>query len=120
MTATANVVRWSDVEQEQLTPLIDRQFISTQAVTLARFHLKKGSKVPEHHHVNEQMSYVVEGALHFVMPDKEVTVRSGEVLLIPAELPHSAEAREDCYVIDIFTPHRKDWADKNDAYLRGR
>jgi|SRR3954471_19586525 quercetin dioxygenase-like cupin family protein len=116
----AKVVRWNDVEREQLTPLIDRQYISLNSVTLARFHLKKGAVVPEHHHVNEQMSYVVEGALHFVMPDKEVTVRAGEVLCIPAELPHAAEAKEDCYVIDLFMPHRKDWADKQDGYLRGK
>ena len=113
----AVLMRWNDIESEQLTPLVHRQYLSTPPVTLARFQLKKGAFVPTHQHVNEQVSYVVSGALKFVFPDKELTVRAGEVLCIPSELPHSAEAVEDCYAIDIFTPARQDWAAKTDSYF---
>jgi quercetin dioxygenase-like cupin family protein len=45
-------------------------------------------------------------------------VREGEVLLIPTNMPHSAEALADSVSLDIFDPPRADWINKTDAYLR--
>ena len=114
------LVRWNEVEREQLHPLLDRQFINGQNVTLARILLRKGMLVPQHVHENEQLAYVVEGALKFIMPEEEVIVRSGEVLVIPPNVPHAAEALEDTLDLDIFVHVRIDWVNKQDAYLRGR
>src|ERR671938_635759 len=72
-------------------------------------------------HDNEQITYVLEGALHFWLGAdgaEEVTVRAGEVLVIPPNLPHQAEALEDTLDVDIFSPPRQDWLDKTDDYLR--
>ena len=80
--------------------------------------LKKGMIVPEHSHHNEQLTYVVEGALKFWIDGKEIVVRGGEVLCIPSNMPHKAEALEDTVDLDVFYPPRQDWLDKSDAYLR--
>ncbi len=85
---------------------------------LARIILRKGSSVPLHSHENEQITYVLDGALKFVIQGKELIVRSGEILVIPSNLPHSAEALEDTVDLDIFCPPRADWINGTDAYLR--
>jgi quercetin dioxygenase-like cupin family protein len=111
-------IDWSCIPIEKLSPLIDRQFVSTDNVTVARFFLRKGATVPQHKHVNEQIAFVLSGALKFVFPDKSVTIRPGETLCIPPNVPHSAEALEDTIDLDVFTPPRADWKSGDDSYLR--
>ena len=110
--------RWGDIELERLNPLLERQFVVGNDVMVARVLLKKGCVVPMHHHVNEQITYILEGALHFTVGGEEVTVRAGEVLCIPPNVPHEATALEDTVDLDVFNPPRQDWIDKSDAYLR--
>ena len=109
---------WDSVELEQLSPLLTRQCIHSDNLTLARIVLKKGCIVPEHHHLSEQFSHILEGELIFYFGDKEVTVRGGEVLTIPSNVPHKAVAVVDTVAIDAFSPPRQDWITKDDAYLR--
>ncbi len=111
-------IRWKDVELENLNPLLGRQVVVGEQVMVARILLGKGSIVPLHQHVNEQISYILEGALKFWIDGKEIVVRAGEVLCIPPNMPHKAEALEDTVDLDIFYPPRQDWLDKTDAYLR--
>ena len=113
--------RWDEMPREQVTDMIDRRFITCNRMMIAHVYLKKGCVVPRHSHDNEQITYILEGALKFWIGDqgeREVTVRSGEVLTIPSNVPHRAEALEDTLDVDIFDPPRQDWIDKSDAYLR--
>ena len=112
-------VPWKSVELEDLNPLLKRQFVVGENVMIARILLKKGCVVPLHSHHNEQVTYILEGALKFSLKGQEITVRAGEVLCIPPNLPHEAVALEDTVDLDIFTPPREDWIAKTDAYLRG-
>jgi quercetin dioxygenase-like cupin family protein len=116
--AKAKHLKWKDVPAEQLTPEIARRYVSGEKLTVARFELKRGCLIPEHQHENEQICSIFEGALKFVMGSKEFVIRGGEMLVIPPNQPHSAEALEDCLAIDVFAPPRADWAAKQDAYLR--
>jgi len=109
---------WDKVELEVLNPLLHRQLIVGQEIMLARILLKKGCVVPWHSHVNEQVSSIFEGALKFWIDGKEIVVGPGEVLTIPANMPHKAEALEDTLAIDVFNPPRADWINKTDSYLR--
>ncbi len=112
-------LRWKDVELEQLNPLLGRQLVVGQNIMLARVLLKKDSHVPMHQHVNEQMTYILEGALKFKIDGQEIVVNAGEVLCIPSNMPHEAWALEDTVDLDVFDPPRQDWLDKTDNYLRG-
>jgi len=109
---------WEGVELETLNPLLQRQLICGKNVMLARVLLKKGCVVPLHSHVNEQLSYILEGALKFLIDGKEIVLRPGQVLTIPPNMPHQAEALEDTVDLDIFNPPRADWLEKRDSYLR--
>ena len=112
-------VHFEKMPVEDLNPLIGRQFVYGERAMLARVLLRKGAVVPQHSHDNEQITYILEGALRFTMGDGQViTVAAGEVLVIPSHMPHKAEALEDTVDLDIFTPPRADWIAGTDAYLR--
>lgn len=113
--------RWDDMPREELSPSIGRRIISGDRAMIAHVYLAAGAVVPRHEHDNEQLTYVLEGALEFTLGDETETrvVRAGEVLLIPGGVPHSAVALEDTLDVDVFAPPRQDWLDKDDAYLRG-
>ena len=116
--------RWSDIENEPLTPLLDRKMIWGERVMLAQIYLKTGSSVPLHHHDNEQFSYIIEGSLRFWVgkegEQREIVVGAGEVLHLPSNVPHKAVALEDTLSLDVFSPPRQDWIDGTDDYLRGQ
>jgi quercetin dioxygenase-like cupin family protein len=117
--AALQYTAWSSVPLETLNPLLQRHFVVGQEIMLARVLLKKGCIVPEHSHHNEQLTYVLEGALKFWIDGKEIVVNTGETLCIPSNMPHKAEALVDTVDLDIFAPPRADWIDKSDHYLRG-
>ena len=115
--------RWDEVRREEMNALLDRRVITGERVMVAQVFLKKGCIVPRHTHHNEQVTYILQGALRFWIgeePAVERVVRAGEVLVIPSNLPHKAEALEDTLDLDVFSPPRQDWLDGTDAYLRGR
>jgi quercetin dioxygenase-like cupin family protein len=123
MAAQARLHRWQSMAKEELSPSIGRKMITGERMMIAQIFLKKGSVVPRHQHENEQITYILEGALRFHLGAdgaEEVIVRAGEVLTIPPNLPHTAEALEDTLDVDIFDPPRQDWLSGNDQYLRGR
>jgi len=107
--------------KEKVTDLLDRKLITGDRMMLAQVFLKKGCIVPKHHHENEQLTYILEGALHFKLGEdqsREVTVSAGEVLYIPSNVPHEAVALQDTLDVDVFSPPRADWLDGSDSYLR--
>jgi len=113
--------RWSSMPLEPVNALLDRRLITGDRMMLAHVYLKQGCIVPRHQHENEQFTYILEGALRFRVGDageEEVIVRAGEVLHIPSNVWHEAEALEDTLDVDIFSPPRQDWLDQTDAYLR--
>jgi quercetin dioxygenase-like cupin family protein len=113
--------RVEDVPRERVTDMLDRRLITGERSMLAHVYLKKGCIVPFHSHENEQISYILSGALRFWIGEQgedEVVLRSGEVLVIPSRVRHKAEALEDTVDLDIFTPPRRDWLDGSDDYLR--
>jgi len=123
MPTTARHFRWDDIPKEKLNDRLDRRLVTGERIMLAHVYLKKDCLVPRHSHENEQISYVLEGALHFWLGEdekEECVVRSGEVLTIPSNLPHKVLALEDTFDVDVFSPPRQDWLDGTDAYLRGR
>ena len=113
--------RWNDMPKEKVSDVLDRRLITGEHVMLTHVYLKKGAIVPQHNHHNEQISYILEGALRFWIGEDEsevIDVRAGEVLHIPSLVKHKAEALEETVDVDIFSPPRQDWLDKTDDYLR--
>jgi len=112
--------RWDDIPEEPLNALLSRKIITGERTMLAHIFLKKGCVVPAHSHDNEQMTYVIKGALKFTINGREILLKAGEVMHIPSNVVHGAVAVEDTLDMDVFCPPRQDWLDKTDAYLRGK
>lgn len=113
--------RWDEMPIENVVEGIDRRLITGERMMLAHVYLKKGAIVPQHSHENEQITYILSGVLRFWLGEdgaEVIDVRAGEVLHIPSNLPHKAEALEETLDVDIFSPPRQDWLDKTDDYFR--
>ena len=110
--------RWIDVPSEQINETVARRFITGDSLTVGRFELKQGGVVPSHAHVNEQISMVMSGALLFRIDGRETVVKAGEIMQIPANVPHEVEVLEDAVAVDVFSPVRQDWIDKTDTYFK--
>ncbi len=111
---------WEEVEKEQITDVISRRLVWGERMMIAQVNLDKGSVVPKHAHENEQITYILEGALRFWIGEdgeEELVVRAGEILYIPSNVPHKAEALEDTLDVDVFSPPRQDWLDGTDTYF---
>jgi quercetin dioxygenase-like cupin family protein len=102
--------RWDELALEKVTEMISRKVIWGEREMLAQSYLKRGALVPMHAHESEQLTYVLQGALKFLVNGEEIVVREGEVIHIPALVEHQAEALEDTFDLDVYSPVRRDWA----------
>jgi unsaturated pyranuronate lyase len=108
-TMPTPVHRWDEIALEKITEMISRKIVTGEREMLAQTYLKRGAQVPMHTHESEQMTYVLQGALRFLVDGEEIIVKEGEVLHIPSGTPHQAEALEDTFELDVFSPIRADW-----------
>jgi quercetin dioxygenase-like cupin family protein len=117
---------WADVPRETVTSDIARRLFTGERMMLAQVYLDKGAVVPWHSHENEQLTWVLEGALHFWLGNegsaelKEMVIRAGDVLFIPSNVPHKVVALEDTLDVDVLSPPRQDWLDRTDTYFHQR
>ena len=112
--------RWDDMPRERVTDAIDRRIVTAERMMIAHVYLKKGAIVPKHQHENEQITYILEGALRFWIGEdgsETLDVKAGEVLTIPSNVWHRAEALEDTLDVDVFNPPRADWLNGTDSYF---
>ena len=116
-TSRVRKFTWSEVPKENVTPLIARQIVTGERAMAGMITLQKESHVPKHSHESEQLTYVLEGSLRFLIEDQEILVRAGEILVIPSWVPHEATAVEHTVEIDLFSPIRQDWLDGTDSYF---
>ena len=107
----ARLHRWDEIALTKVTEMLSQKIVTGEREMIAQTYLKRGALVPIHSHESEQMTYVLQGALRFLVGGEEVIVREGEVLHVPAHTPHQAEALEDTFELDVFSPVRQDWVD---------
>ncbi len=109
--------RWDDIALEKVTEMLSRKVITGEKEMITQIYLKSGCIVPMHNHEAEQITYVLTGSMKFKVGGEDVIVRAGEVLHIPSWLHHQAEALEDTFEMDIFSPIRHDWLNHTDTYF---
>jgi unsaturated pyranuronate lyase len=106
--------RWDEIALDKVTEMLSRKIVTGARQMLVQVYVKRGCLVPMHVHESEQMTYVLQGALKFLVGDEEITVREGEVLLIPSGVAHQAEALDDTFELDVFSPIRGEWLESVD------
>ncbi len=120
MSSSVRHARWDDIPKERVTDAISRRLFTGDRMMIAHVYIDKDAIVPKHAHENEQLTYILEGALRFWIGEngeEEVVVNAGEVLYIPSNVPHKAQALSDTFDVDIFSPPRQDWLDGTDTYF---
>ena len=118
MNSAAQLYKWDEMPLEKVTGAISRKYVVGDREMVAQIYLARGAIVPIHSHESEQLTYVLTGALTFTLEGRQIIVRAGELLRIPSWMPHSAEATEDTFELDLFSPIRQDWIDGTDDYFR--
>ncbi len=112
--------RWETVPAEALDDKITRRMIVGAKEMLVHWTFKRGTLAAMHHHPHEQVVMMLSGKLRLAVGDEETIMGPGDLVVIPPEVPHEAEALEDTVVIDIFSPPREDFLSaEGPAYLRG-
>ena len=112
---------WNNLAKEPVTNMIDRKIVCGERIMIAHVYLQRGAIVPKHSHENEQLTYILKGKLRFWVGDdlsQSYDVEEGEVLRLPSNVPHKAEALEETLDVDIFAPPRQDWLDGTDDYFQ--
>ncbi|HVV68761.1 MAG TPA: cupin domain-containing protein [Gammaproteobacteria bacterium] len=104
---------------EKLSDKISRQYIYSGQSMLVKWIFQKGATVPLHHHVNEQVTWIIQGSVQVYSQGKEFIVKAGEVIIFPPHVPHEFLTLEDNTIdIDFFTPVREDWINESAGYLQ--
>lgn len=103
--------RWDEIALDKVTEMLSRKVVRGDREMIVQVYIKRGCLVPTHVHESEQMTYVLQGALRFLVDGEEITVREGEVLHIPSGAAHQAEALEDTFQLDLFSPVRQESID---------
>ena len=101
--------RWDEIALEKVTEMLSRKMVAGEREMLVQVYVKRGCLVPMHAHESEQMTYVLQGSLRFLVGGEDVTVREGEVLHIPSGVAHQSEALEDTFELEVFSPIRTGW-----------
>jgi len=98
-----------NIKPKELVPGITGYYAHGDQLTFGYVELKKGSIVPMHQHIHEQITYIIEGELDMVIGGQPCLLTNGMYHVIPSNIPHSAVAKTDCKVIDAFSPVREDY-----------
>ena len=98
-----------NIKPKEVVPGITGHYTHGAGITFGYIEVKAGTVMPEHHHIHEQITYIIEGQLDMIIGGVPCSLKSGMYHIIPSNMPHSATAPMDCKVIDVFNPVREDY-----------
>jgi quercetin dioxygenase-like cupin family protein len=98
-----------NIKPKEVVRGITGHYAHGKNLTFGYVEVKKGSILPQHHHVHEQITYILEGQLDMIIGGVPYPLTTGMFHIIPSNTPHSATAPVDCKVIDVFNPVREDY-----------
>jgi quercetin dioxygenase-like cupin family protein len=111
-------ISWGEVDRQQLTEKLTRQYVFGEKATFSRFTAKAGASIARHFHDNEEFACILSGSVRFIFNDREVILKAEETMLVPRNVPHAVDFLEDTVFLAFFAPERKDWLRGEDQYLR--
>ena len=98
-----------NITPKEIVPGITGYYSHGSSMTFGYIEIKKGTKMSEHHHVHEQITYIIEGQLDMVIGGEPCSLTAGMYHVIPSNTPHGAFAVTDCKLVDAFSPVREDY-----------
>jgi unsaturated pyranuronate lyase len=99
----------SKIEQKEVLKGFKGRFFHTNSSTIAFWEIEEGSVLPEHYHVHEQTTQIIEGELEMTIDSKTMILKAGMIVSIPSNIIHSGKALTNCKLTDTFCPVREDY-----------
>jgi quercetin dioxygenase-like cupin family protein len=99
----------------KLSPGFNARLFPGENVMLSLVSVEANADSPEHSHPHEQLVLVLKGEVEMVIGGEPITLKAGDTVAIPGNVPHSAHALTECHLLDIFTPVRDDLLAKRDT-----
>lgn len=99
----------ASITEKELVPGIFAKLVHMEGMSVAHVRLEKGAVLPEHAHIHEQMTNILEGELEMTVGGETKVCKPGDIIVLESNMPHSARALTECYLIDVFQPVREDY-----------
>lgn len=99
----------SQVQEREIVPGFHGKFFHGDQITLAHWHVKAGSELPDHSHPHEQFTTVISGQFKMTVDGQTRTMEPGDVAVIQGNQSHCGVAITDCHLVDAFSPVREDY-----------
>jgi quercetin dioxygenase-like cupin family protein len=101
--------KFEDIITKEIAPGYFSKLIHTANNTINFIEVAAGNAVPDHAHIHEQLSFVIEGQFQLTVNGEVQILDSGMFAVIPSNARHSGLAITDCKLIDMFSPVREDY-----------
>lgn len=98
-----------EIEQKEIIKGFKGRFFHTNSTTIAFWEIEKGAVLPEHSHIHEQTTQVINGELEMTIAGEKMVLKPGMIVSIPANIKHSGKAITACKLTDTFCPVREDY-----------
>ena len=98
-----------EIPEQELAPGFHARLIHMNGATIGHVTAKEGAILPSHHHIHEQVTNIISGELEMTVAGETKLCKAGDTVIIPGNVPHSAVAKTECYLIDVFHPVREDY-----------
>ena len=82
----------SDIPPFEISRGFSARFIHTETMTIAFVDVDAGADLPQHAHINEQVTNVLEGEFEFNLDGRTMLLGPGQSVVIPSNVPHSGKA----------------------------
>jgi quercetin dioxygenase-like cupin family protein len=102
----------SGSQRKILRPGMTRRVAHLNNIMVAVIDVEEPMEEPDppHSHPHEQITYVAEGDLWFIIGIERYRLQKGDLIVIPAEEPHTIQTiSRDVRLIDSFSPVREDF-----------
>src|SRR5579871_66921 len=102
-------ISWSNVKGHTVIPGFVGRFVHSERMTLVRWQVQAGAKLPEHSHPHEQIVLIDRGELELTVSGTTVRLKQGDMIVIPSNAVHSGTALTEVETTDVFCPVREDY-----------
>ena len=99
----------TSIESKEIIKGFKGRFVHAEKFTIAFWEIEEGAILPEHAHIHEQTTQVIEGELEMTINGKTFILQPGAIVVIPSNVKHSGKALTPCKVTDVFCPVREDY-----------
>ncbi|MGI8941673.1 MAG: cupin domain-containing protein [Actinomycetota bacterium] len=107
-TGKGNWVTWGELDPLEIVSGLTFQPVLGDKLMVNFVSFEPNTEAPLHWHVEEQVTFVIDGEFEFEVAGEKHTLRRGQAVVIPPNVPHGARTHDSsCLEVDLFHPPRR-------------